>query len=308
MEYKVIFVNWTKPYFYKHQAEGYNKSKLADLESLEYDMVDYELLIHKAAIHNAKKFLKVPIKLYTDDAGFNFYHDNNMIDLFDEIDLDILNSYNRNSNNPGKWWTSGKSVAIGNEESPFLFLDNDFIVQSELPKETFEYDLVHTHWEIQRGKFFITEEMISEYKVPISNFNERMFMPNTSFIFMNNKKLQKKYLTNHLKVVSQHYEDIPEWLWLLSDQGILGYCARELKCKVASIEDKGYLAYSEQQKNISIDLCGYAPMWVSIDNKENISDFKYWHIWLDKFTMRKDPNYRNLVVNKLKKILNSDLI
>ena len=52
MKYKVIFVNWTKPYFYKHEGErGYNKSKLADLKSEQYDMVDYELLI-QGCIHN----------------------------------------------------------------------------------------------------------------------------------------------------------------------------------------------------------------------------------------------------------------
>ena len=48
MKYKVIFVNWTKPYFYKHEEKGgYNKSKLGDLKSEQYDMVDYELLIQK---------------------------------------------------------------------------------------------------------------------------------------------------------------------------------------------------------------------------------------------------------------------
>ena len=295
MNYKVIFVNWTKPFFYK------NKGK-------EYDVVDYELLINKVAIISARKFLKVPIKLYTDDVGYSFYEKHNMIELFDEIDVDTLNKHNEHTLDAGKWWTSGKSIAMGKEESPFLFLDNDFIVQSELPKSIFDYDLVHTHWELHRGKYFVTDELIKEYKVPINNFNQRMLMPNTSFVFMNNKELQRYYYVNHLNIVLTQYKDIPEWLWLLSDQSILGYCARELNSKVGCIEDKTYLGFSEEQlfSDVSQKDCGYSPMWVDSNSSNIIGNFKYWHIWLDKFTIQKDLNYRKIVINKLNNILNEN--
>ena len=295
MNYKVIFVNWTKPFFYKNEGK-------------EYDVVDYELLINKVAIISARKFLKVPIKLYTDDVGYSFYEKHNMIELFDEIDVDTLNKHNEHTLDAGKWWTSGKSIAIGKEESPFLFLDNDFIVQSELPKAVFDYDLVHTHWELHRGKYFVTDELIKEYKVPITNFNQRMLMPNTSFVFMNNKELQNSYYCNHLNVVLTEYNDIPEWLWLLSDQSILGYCARELNSKVGCIEDKTYLGFSEEQlfSDISQKDCGYSPMWVDSNSSNIIGNFKYWHIWLDKFTIQKDLKYRKTVITKLNNLLNEN--
>ena len=295
MNYKVIFVNWTKPFFYKNEGKA-------------YDVVDYELLINKVAIISARKFLKVPIKLYTDDVGYSFYEKHNMIELFDEIDVDTLNKHNEHTLDAGKWWTSGKSIAMGKEESPFLFLDNDFIVQSELPKTIFDYDLVHTHWELHRGKYFVTDELIKEYKVPINNFNQRMLMPNTSFVFMNNKQLQNSYYCNHLNVVLTEYKDIPEWLWLLSDQSILGYCARELNSKVGCIEDKTYLGFSEEQlfSDTSQKDCGYSPMWVDSNSSNIIGNFKYWHIWLDKFTIQKDLNYRKIVINKLNNILNEN--
>jgi len=295
VNYKVIFVNWTKPFFYKNEGK-------------EYDVVDYELLINKVAIISARKFLKVPIKLYTDDVGYSFYEKHNMIELFDEIDVDTLNKHNEHTLDAGKWWTSGKSIAIGKEESPFLFLDNDFIVQSELPKSIFDYDLVHTHWELHRGKYFVTDELIKEYKVPINNFNQRMLMPNTSFVFMNNKQLQNSYYCNHLNVVLTEYKDIPEWLWLLSDQSILGYCARELNSKVGCIEDKTYLGFSEEQlfSDTSQKDCGYSPMWVDSNSSNIIGNFKYWHIWLDKFTIQKDLKYRKIVINKLNNILNEN--
>jgi len=295
MKYKVIFVNWTQPFFYN------NKGK-------EYDLVDYEILINKVSVINARKFLKVPIKLYTDDVGYSFYEKHNMLELFDEIDVDTLNKHNEHTLDAGKWWTSGKSIAIGKEESPFLFLDNDFIVRSELPKSIFDYDLVHTHWELHRGKYFVTDELIKEYEVPINNFNQRMLMPNTSFVFMNDKRLQENYYSNHVNVVLKEYKDIPEWLWLLSDQSILGYCARELNSKVGCIEDKTYLGFSEEQlfSDVSQKDCGYSPMWVDSNSSNIIGNFKYWHIWLDKFTIKKDLKYRKFVINKLNNILNEN--
>ncbi len=295
MKYKVIFVNWTQPFFYN------NKGK-------EYDLVDYEILINKVSVINARKFLKVPIKLYTDDVGYSFYEKHNMLELFDEIDVDTLNKHNEHTLDAGKWWTSGKSIAIGKEESPFLFLDNDFIVRSELPKSIFDYDLVHTHWELHRGKYFVTDELIKEYEVPINNFNQRMLMPNTSFVFMNDKRLQENYYSNHVNVVLKEYKDIPEWLWLLSDQSILGYCARELNSKVGCIEDKTYLGFSEEQlfSDVSQKDCGYSPMWVDSNSSNIIGNFKYWHIWLDKFTIQKDLKYRKFVINKLNNILNEN--
>ena len=61
-------------------------------------MVDYELLIQKVQFI-IRKFLKVPIKLYTDSVGYQFYEKNNMIELFDEIDVDTLNKFNDNTLN-----------------------------------------------------------------------------------------------------------------------------------------------------------------------------------------------------------------
>jgi len=293
MEYKVIFVNWTAPFFNRNVKK-------------EFHLPEYEILINKVAILNAKKYLKAPVKLYTDDAGYSYYQEKKLIKLFDEIDTDTLNEYNKKTLDAGKWWTSGKSIVIGKEEPPFLFLDNDFIVRTSLPPKIFSYDLVHTHWELHRGNYYVSEQDIKDYDVPINNFNERMLMPNTSFVYLNSKELQSKYLSEHLKVVNKKYKDIPEWLWLLSDQGILGYCARELKSRVGCLEKKAYLAYSEQQvlwQKGADNVCGFSPMWVGIDQIKSNIQFKYWHIWWYKHLMAKDKIFRDDTVKELNNIL-----
>ena len=47
-------------------------------------------------------------------------------------------------------------------------------------------------------------------------------------------------------------------------------------------------------------------MWVDSNSSNIIGNFKYWHIWLDKFTIQKDLNYRKIVINKLNNILNEN--
>lgn len=316
MKYKVIFVNWTKPFFHRKDAEGYNKLKMANNTSNQYSMVKYELEITKIAVKSARKHTNQIIKLYTDDIGYEYYKNENVLDLFDEIDVDTLNEYNKSNVNAGKFWTSGKSIAMGSESSPYLFLDNDFILQSDIPNQLLNSDLCVTHWEVQRGDFFVSNDMVNSLEFKIDNFNQNMLMPNTSFVFMNNEELRKNYLKSHLNIINQNHKQIPEWLWLLSDQGILGYEARNLDCNVNSIEKKIYLAYWESH-HIN-DKCGFAPMWIqkesfcnncweTIDENKNKS-IKYYHVWFDKYRMKSDWKFRNKRIKELNSILENEYI
>ena len=293
---KIIFVNWTKPYKFRKDFEGYNANKTVFLNTEEYTMVDYELLIHIAAILNAKKYGKCPVKLYTDEVGYEFYKKNNIIDLFDEVDVTTLNDFDRKYQfNAGKFWTTGKSIAIANENPPFIFIDMDLIIKNELPKWIFNYDLVHTHWEIQRGDFFVLRETLLNQAVnlPLQYFHQNMLMPNTSFLYINNEELQKQYLDLHLKIINNDYMKIPEWLWLMADQGIMGYVARELNLKVESLEDDYYMAYHESYGDR--DKSGYLPMWVRNPDYHNpIKTPKLWyeHVWIAKQLIKDNPDFR----------------
>ena len=123
---KAIFVNWTAPFFHKKDAQGYNHLKMFDLPDNEYDIVDYELLIQEVAVRSAKKYIG-QTKLYTDNVGYEFYRKKGMLDLWDEIDVDTLENFNKEypELNPGRFWTTGKSIVIGREPTPYLFLDLD---------------------------------------------------------------------------------------------------------------------------------------------------------------------------------------
>lgn len=294
---KVIFVNWTKPFFHKDDAEGYNKIKMSDLSTDEYSIIDYELLIQKVAVLRAKKHIGKTI-LYTDTIGYEFYNKNNMLGLWDEIDVDTLNQFNLDNSNvvAGKFWTTGKSIVIGKQSEPFVFLDNDFIVREELPKWIFEYDLVHTHWEIQRGEFFVSDRQIEQIG-GIEDFAQNMLMPNTSFLYINNPNLCKDYLKKHLDIISRKYDTIPEWLWLLADQGIMGYSARKLNLKVESLENTIYVSYPE----IDTSKVGCGPFWVKNPNHIEHSTLNYEHVWFTKYRFKTDLEYKKIRMFELQK-------
>lgn len=294
---KAIFVNWTKPFFYKEDAQGYNRMKMAEFSDDEYDIVDYELLIQKVAVVRAKKHIG-KTKLYTDQVGYDFYKKKGLLDLWDEIDIETLEGFNTENPevNPGRFWTTGKSIVIGKEPVPFLFLDLDFIVRSDLPKWIYDYDLVHTQWEIQRGEFFVFEGEINKYG-GIEDFVQNMWMPNTSFVYLSDANLRDEYLKKHLSIIKRKYEYVPEWLWLLADQGIMGYSARKLNSKVETVENRIYLSYPEQ---LYPKFVGHGLSWVKDpDRKDHEENLEYEHIWSNKRSFKVDPEYRQKRVAEL---------
>jgi len=302
---KVIFVNWTAPFFHKEDAQGYNKLKMYDLPETKYDIVDYELLIQEVAVRRAKKHIG-HTKLYTDNVGYEFYKEKGMLPLWDEIDTETLETFNKEypKVNPGRFWTTGKSIVMGKEPVPYLFLDLDFIVRDNLPSWVWNYDVVHTQWEIQRGEFFVFEYQLEEIG-GIPDFVQNMMMPNTSFVFMNNEKLRDEYFQKHMDLITREYTHIPEWLWLIADQGILGYSIRKLNCTSESIENRLYLSYPELPV-LGPKSPGKGLFWVKDPNREDHTEnMNYYHVWLDKYYIKTQEWFRNRKIKELKEELKS---
>jgi hypothetical protein len=299
---KAIFVNWTKPYFFKQDAQGYNKLKMFDLPDDEYDIVDYELLIQKVAVMRAKKHIG-KTKLYTDTIGYNFYKKKDMLHLWDEVDITVLENFNKEYSdvNPGRFWTTGKSIVMGLEPTPYLFLDLDFIVRSELPSWVFNYDVVPTQWEIQRGEFFVFDWQVNEIG-GIDDFVQNMMMPNTSFVLMNNETLRDEYYKKHIDIITRNYEKIPEWLWLIADQGILGYAIRKHNSKVETIENRIYLSYPELPAHTDLDKPGKGLFWVKNPNRlDHTENLIYEHVWFEKHALKTNEDYRLKKIEELNK-------
>jgi hypothetical protein len=296
-DFKIIYVNWTKPYFNKDNFTGI-KRYLRDGSqvTLEYKLEDYEKLMQIYSFTSAKRHTGAPIKMYTDTAGYEYYRKENMLQYFDEIDIDFLNSINAdNTIDPAKFWTSGKILSICNEKPPFLFLDTDLFLLNRIPDWVFEKDVTHAHWELPRAWLYVTEERVkNEFKLDIPEFSETMLIPNTSFLFMNDndlvKSIQKRYKELHLQIVTKEYHYVPDELWLMTDQNILGYILRHKNVDVGHAINKIYIQFAD---SLGGKVAGITPRWTHFDNIEKqLPEVSYHHVWMEKTQLHQNLDHK----------------
>tara|TARA_B100000780_G_scaffold49221_1_gene30515 strand:- start:4459 stop:5427 length:969 start_codon:yes stop_codon:yes gene_type:complete len=280
---KAIHVNWTKPFFEKHRLRGHGFETLKNLKSETYNQLDYQILYTMVSaanwrIHNG------PIKLYTDSIGASFYQRFGLLDLYDEVDISFLNGYSKSNIDAAYFWTSGKIKCLAHQTEPFVFLDQDMIVREKLPEWTRVNDLTIAHWEIGRGYYYFDKEKYEKEitHLPwIENYNVDDWSPNTSFLQFNNLDILKEYHEWHKKLVDTKGEHIPEWFWLLTDQGILGHIIRENDYKTNVLTQKISLSHH----NTIVDrerYKGKAEKWYYPENVNLGKEIEFEHVWLDK--------------------------
>lgn len=286
---KAAHVNWTKPFFERHRLRGHGFKIQRELDYM-YNQPDYQILytilsILRWKLHNG------PIKLYTDTVGKQFYKTIGIDLLYDEIDTDILNQYT--DVDPAHFWTSGKIHCLHAETEPFTFLDQDFIVRGHLPEFTETPDIVVGHWEIPRGYYYFTREQfneqVSHYQLP-DNYNVNAWIPNTSFMRVNNLEVIKDYTSIHKAMVNTK-NAVPEWFWLLTDQGALGQVFRDEKYKIDTLTDRIFLSDSDygnpDTRNKGLSEAWYFP----IQHDKSKDEFEWEHVWLAKVVYGQDPEF-----------------
>jgi hypothetical protein len=300
-DFKIIYVTWTKPFFNKNNFTGI-KSYLKDGSQapLEYKLEDYEKLMQIYSFTSAKRHTGAPIKMYTDTAGYEYYRKENMLQYFDEVDVDFLNSVNADSSiDPAKFWTSGKILSICNEKPPFLFLDTDFFLLNKIPDWVFKKDVTHAHWELLRAWLYVAEGRVKdEFGLNIPEFSETMLIPNTCFLFMNDnelvKSLQERYRELHLEIVRKNYQYVPDELWLMTDQNILGYLLRARNANVGHAINKIYIQFAD---NLGSTAVGNTPRWTHFDNIERqLPEVKYHHVWFEKTHLHQNSEYKENIM------------
>ncbi len=288
-----IHVNWTKPFFEKHRLRGHGFEAIKNHKSEVYTQLDYQILY---TILSAKYWRRYngPIKLYTDSIGASFYQRFGMLDLYDEIDVKFLNGYSKSNIDAAYFWTSGKIKCLANQSEPFIFLDQDMIIRERLPDWVKEDDLTIAHWEIGRGYYYFDKEKFKKEitHVPwIENYNTDDWSPNTSFLCINNMDLLKQYHTWHKKLVTTNGEHVPEWFWLLTDQGILGHIIRENDYKVNTLSNKVSLSH-HNIINGDQRYKGKAEKWYTPIEPNLGKQVEFEHVWLDKI------NTQNLAIKR----------
>lgn len=306
MSIKAIHINWTKPFFEKDRLRGHGFKVFKNNKSTDYCLPIYQILVTKLSILNWKKYNGI-IKLYTDSIGKAYYDAIGLLELYDEVDTDILDNYN--DVDAAYFWTSGKINCLQYECEPFVFLDNDFVVRETI-KET-DSDLLIGYWEIPRGYYYFTKyqfnKEIKHCRLP-DGYDCNALTPNTSFMYFKNLSLVNEYVKQHKILVNNKSNEVPEWFWLLTDQGILGHCIRHGNYNVDTITNRVFLSDSNHA-DINKRNKGYSEPWFQFVGTENVDKFSWEHLWYLKAHFNDDKqmmlDYCNRYNNEIKMLCNS---
>ena len=296
---KAIHVNWTKPYFEKDRLRGHGFKIFQNQKNKSYYQPDYQILVTLLSILWWKK-LNGPIKLYTDKIGLEYYKKLGIDKLYNEIDTEVLDNYK--NVDPAYFWTSGKIYCLTQEKNPFVFLDQDFIVKSQINLQEFnKYDLTIPHWEIPRGYYYFTKHQFQKEitHIPwIENYNYNSLVPNTSFLHVNNISLIKKYYEFHKHLVTtESHHPIPEWFWLLTDQGILGHVIRKYDFNVSSLTSKIFLSDSDHS-SIEDRYKGMAEPWYQFIGNNYPDKVAWKHLWYLKAAFNENTQLKENYINQ----------
>jgi hypothetical protein len=280
-----IHVNWTKPYFERHRLRGHGFESTRQLKSEYYDQPDYQILYTILSAHYWKAY-NGPIKLYTDSIGLAFYQQFKITEIYDDINISFLNGYSKTDIDPAYFWTSGKIKVLSNQYKPFVFLDQDMIIRTKLPEGLLDKDITITHWEIPseyyRFKETDWEKDIKHIDFPIG-MSTGDWTPNTSFLCFNNLDLVKQYTDYHAKLVNNKGEEVPEWFWLFTDQGILGHLIRQGEYTLQTLTDMIFFGDSNHSKGEQRHKGFSEPWYYPIGAETDKDTFLKWeHVWLNK--------------------------
>jgi len=218
----------------------------------------------------------------------NYYQTLGILEIYEELDVKYLNNYSKSEIDAAYFWTSGKIKCLAHQTEPFVFLDQDMIIRDKLPEWVRTNDLTIAHWEIGRGYYYFDKEKFKSEitHIPwIDNYNIDDWSPNTSFLCFNNMDLLKEYHKWHKQLVTTNGEYIPEWFWLLTDQGILGHIVRENDYKVNCLTNKISLSHH----NTITDRDRYkgkAEKWYLPENPNLNKEVEFEHVWLDKINIQ----------------------
>jgi hypothetical protein len=93
--------------------------------------------------------------------------------------------------------------------------------------------------------------------------------------------LLKEYHEWHKKLVTTKGETVPEWFWLLTDQGILGHIIRENDYNTNTLTNKIALAHHNTTSG-NKRYKGKAEKWYTPEKPSPEREVRFEHVWLDK--------------------------
>lgn len=234
---QAIHVNWSLPI-----TSGRHRSALEEKfdfssknHKKNFNMLDYDILLTMLSALKWKQ-LNGKIKLYADSVAASFYERIGIIDIWDEVNTDVLDQINSNEFNPTLFWSAGKFFAYSKERSPFVMLDTDLIVWRDISPFYESADLYFTHFESVERSYWYTRR--KDLNKPINyhfkkawHWNDTLAY-NNAITYFGKQEFTNYYIEEAMRFMRNNGSNIlfskaetPEILFV--EQRLLAMCAKE---------------------------------------------------------------------------------
>ncbi len=215
-----LHINWTKPF------------RVRNCNS-DYSVDDFELLTTILSSLLWKRY-NGSIKLYTDSVGYEFYDKMGLLNIWDDIDINTLDSI-PTSIDPEIFWAAAKIFAIKNENGPVVMMDTDLLVWKTLD-ELKRNKLVAFHRESLDIDCYIPYECLKkrkDYQID-SQFDWSVMPCNTALTYFNDDYFKKIYTEAAIDFMTDNKEKPMEMVsqMVFAEQRLFSMCAKKLGIEI----------------------------------------------------------------------------
>ena len=261
-----------------------------------------------------KELLNSKSTLFTDSFFYRYLRELDLEWIWESINTTQLDQFeNLNSNiSPQIYKTLGKCYVIANMPMPAFFSDHDFILGERIPKNLLNKDLLFSHLEENDDNNDAYFNTFEEYKTALNISEQNWDHPsilNISFIYLNNKTLQKRYSDSLDNLIPNLPNEIHEKEWnkflLLPDQRLFSAITNSSSFNIQNLMNKIFLSYSGEstfetvEKNAEFTLKNVTHLWGS-KNKIASSKALTKKVILDLWTKHQsllNKDTKNLFLN-----------
>ena len=225
--------------------EGFIKDRYIERTKNHGDKVimdDYEVLTLILSALYWKKNIG-PTKLYTDNKGLEFLSNSMDMNIWDEIDTEVLEEYNNNTKiNHRQFFAASKVYALSKEKVPFCSVDIDLLYRGKGTKLC-KGDLTTLHLEKITPSSYPNPKKFNESEKSniLSKYAWRKRTAiNCGLIYFGNQELLDRYTKEALTFIEDNptpfdVEDTKLTIMTLAEQRLLGEVAHDMKLKVKSL-------------------------------------------------------------------------
>jgi hypothetical protein len=242
-------------------------------------------------LYTDPEYLKV-----LDIMGISKFWDNiKIIDPSDLSEIDLSN-----------FWAAPKIYVMDKQTEPFVSVDTDLYLVTNIPSEFYDADYSYSHRELLNNYIYppITEMCIPPgYKIEKNlGFNEPA--ANCSLLYFRNIEFLKKYTQASLKYMKGNFANPKERQFkychmVFAEQRLLNALAKFEKVKsrvlIREYFDPGY---PHKRPSGWVDKKGDGIFSVS-----SLDPFLF-HLWGNKASFEKDPTYKMILTRRLENIFN----